>query len=66
MSPLQAIQASTINTAKLFGLNKVGQIKEGYNADIVGVYSNPLKDITALEDISFVMKEGKVYKDINK
>ena len=65
MSPLQAIQASTINTAKLFGLDKVGQIKEGYNADIVGVYSNPLMDITALEDISFVMKEGKVYKDFN-
>ena len=37
MSPLQAIQAATINTADLFGLKNIGEIKVGYDADIIGV-----------------------------
>jgi len=62
MTPLQAIQAATINTADLFGLTSVGEIKIGYDADIVAVSGNPLEDISRLEDIRFVMKEGKIYK----
>jgi imidazolonepropionase-like amidohydrolase len=62
MTPLQAIQAATINTADLFGLTGVGEIKIGYDADIVAVSGNPLEDISRLEDIRFVMKEGKIYK----
>ena len=64
MTPLQAIQASTLNTAKLFKMNKVGEIKEGFYADIVGVSSNPLNDIRSLETVVFVMKNGKIYKNL--
>ena len=62
MSPLQAIQAATIVGSELIGSNNIGQIKENYFADIVGVKSNPLKNISSLEDISFVMKDGQIYK----
>jgi imidazolonepropionase-like amidohydrolase len=60
MTPLQAIQAATINTAELFGLNDIGRIEEGYFADIVGINGNPLNDITLLESATFVMKEGEI------
>ena len=64
MTPLQAIQSATINSAKLLKWeDKVGQIKAGLFADIIAVDGNPLKDITTLENVTFVMKEGKVYKD---
>jgi imidazolonepropionase-like amidohydrolase len=66
MTPLQAIQAATINTARLFNIDNVGEIKEGFKADIVGVNTNPLKNISSLENISFVMKNGKVYKNSNQ
>ena len=63
MTSLEAIQAATINTAKLFGIEeRVGKIEEGYQADIVGVSANPLDDISVLESTLFVMKKGKVYK----
>jgi len=64
MTPLEAIQASTLNTAKLFKMNRVGEIKEGFYADIVGVSSNPLNDIRSLERVVFVMKNGKIYKNL--
>ena len=38
------------------------RIKEGFDADIVGVIENPLTNIRTLEEVAFVMKEGKVYK----
>jgi imidazolonepropionase-like amidohydrolase len=60
MTPLQAIQASTINAADLFGINKIGEIKEGYIADIIGVRENPIENIRSLESVSFVMKEGRI------
>jgi len=60
MTPLQAIQAATINTAELFGVNDIGRIEEGYIADIVGTNGNPLDDITLLESVIFVMKEGEI------
>ena len=60
MTPLQAIQASTINTAELFGLSYIGRIQEGFIADIVGTNGNPLDDITLLESVNFVMKEGEI------
>ena len=62
MTPIEAIQASTINTAELFGLNNIGEIKESFDADIVAVLGNPLDDITLLENIDFVMKEGQIIK----
>ena len=62
MTPIEAIQASTINTAELFGLANIGEIKESFDADLVAVKGNPLDDITLLENIDFVMKEGQIIK----
>jgi len=62
MTPIESIQAATINAAELFGLNNIGEIKESFDADLIGVKGNPLDDITLLEDIHFVMKEGQVIK----
>ncbi|CAM3774644.1 MULTISPECIES: Xaa-Pro dipeptidase [Pseudoalteromonas] len=63
MTPLQAIQAATINGAKLLKVdNQLGQIKQGFAADIIAVKGNPLQDITLLEDVAFVMKAGVTYK----
>jgi imidazolonepropionase-like amidohydrolase len=63
MTPLQAIQAATINSAQLLNWEtQVGQIKVGYFADIIAVDENPLEKITTLETVTFVMKNGKVYK----
>ena len=63
MSPMQAIQSATIIAADLlFESENLGQILPGMLADIVAVESDPLQDITVLENISFVMKDGVVYK----
>ena len=63
MTPMQAIQAATSNAADLLGHSDViGSIKPGKSADIVAVSGDPLKDIKLLENVEFVMKEGKVYK----
>jgi imidazolonepropionase-like amidohydrolase len=63
MSPLAAIQAGTINGAKLLGWqDQIGELKPGYAADIVVVPGNPLDDITALQKVSFVMKNGVIYR----
>jgi imidazolonepropionase-like amidohydrolase len=63
MSPLAAIQAGTLNGAKLLGWQeKIGVLKPGYQADIVAVPGNPLDDISALEKVSFVMKAGVIYR----
>ena len=63
MSPLAAIQAGTLNGAKLLGWeDQIGTLKPGYAADIVAVPGNPLDDITALQKVSFVMKNGVIYR----
>ncbi len=63
MTPMQAIQAATSNAADLLGhSNEVGSIKPGKYADMVAVSGDPLTDIRLLENIPFVMKDGKVYK----
>jgi len=63
LSPLGAIQAGTVNAAELLGWNgKIGALKPGYFADIVAVPGDPLKDITVLEHVKFVMKGGMVYR----
>lgn len=63
MTNLQAIQSATINSADLLKLDNRGQIKTGMLADIIAVDSNPVEDVKALQEVSFVMKEGKVYKN---
>jgi imidazolonepropionase-like amidohydrolase len=63
MTPMQAIQSATHNAADLLGKSDVlGSIKPGKYADMIAVTRNPLTDIHILEHVSFVMKEGIVYK----
>lgn len=63
MTPMQAIQAATTNAADLLGHSKeVGSIKPGKFADIIAVSGDPLQNISLLENVQFVMKAGKVYK----
>ncbi len=60
LTPMQAIQTATTNAADLLGWEKVGAIAPGRFADLVAVDGDPLKDITILERVSFVMKGGEV------
>jgi len=63
MTPMQAIQAATTNAADLLGHSDViGSIKPGKYADIIAVSGDPLSDISVLEKVQFVMKDGTVYK----
>jgi imidazolonepropionase-like amidohydrolase len=63
MSPMQAIQAATVHAAELIGWpDDVGAIEAGRYADIIAVAGNPVEDVRLLENLSFVMKGGKLYK----
>ena len=63
----EAIVAATINAADLLGMsNKIGSIEEGKYADIIAVEYDPLKDISVLKTVQFVMKEGKIIKNIDQ
>jgi imidazolonepropionase-like amidohydrolase len=63
MTPIQAIQAATINAAQLLKWqDNIGSIEKGKYADMVAVSNDPLKDIRVLESVDFVMKGGVVYK----
>jgi imidazolonepropionase-like amidohydrolase len=64
LTPLQAIQAATVNAADLLGWSgKVGSLQPGAWADIIGVDGDPIKDVTTLERVKFVMKGGEVVKN---
>jgi imidazolonepropionase-like amidohydrolase len=63
MSPMQAIRSATVVAAELLQAEgDLGAIEPGKYADIVAVGGDPLKDITELERVQFVMKGGRVYK----
>jgi len=63
MTPMQAIQSATINAATLIGKpEQFGSIRAGKFADLVAVDGDPIADVRQLEHITFVMKEGVVYK----
>src|SRR5260370_444576 len=67
MTPMQAIQAATSNAADLLGHSReIGSLKPGKYADIIAVAGDPLTNISVLENVEFVMKEGKVYKQAGK
>jgi imidazolonepropionase-like amidohydrolase len=64
MSPLQAIQAGTVNASDLIGwADRVGTLEPGKFADIIAVQGDPLANVRVLENVSFVMKGGEVIKN---
>ena len=64
LTPIQAIQTATTTAAALLGQEgKIGEIKAGAFADIIALKKDPLKNIEALQNIDWVMKDGKVFKD---
>jgi imidazolonepropionase-like amidohydrolase len=64
MTPIQAIQAATVNSADLLGWkDRIGSVAPGKLADIIAVTENPLQNIAVLENVQFVMKNGIVYKN---
>jgi imidazolonepropionase-like amidohydrolase len=63
MTPLAVLQADMIHGAKLLGwAGQIGELKAGYLADIIAVRGNPLDDISAVEHVTFVMKNGAVVR----
>ena len=57
-------KSKTIVNSKILSMeSEIGQIKKGFIADIVATKINPIDDITSLENVQFVMKEGKIYKN---
>jgi imidazolonepropionase-like amidohydrolase len=64
LTPLQSIQAATVNSADLLGWpDKIGTVEPGKWADIIAVDGDPLQDVTTLERVKFVMKGGEVVKN---
>jgi imidazolonepropionase-like amidohydrolase len=61
MPPLQALQAATAVAAHILHLD-IGQIKPGMFADLIAIEGDPIRDISALRQVRFVMKAGSVYK----
>jgi len=63
MTPIQAIQSATSAAADLLGRSsELGSIQPGKYADVIAVAGDPLRDVSVLEHVRFVMKDGKVYK----
>jgi imidazolonepropionase-like amidohydrolase len=63
MTPVGVLQADYLNGARILRWQgQIGELKAGYFADVVAVPGNPLEDITAVERVGFVMKDGVVYK----
>jgi imidazolonepropionase-like amidohydrolase len=63
MTPMQAIQSATSAAADLLGRSsELGSVKPGKYADVIAVAGDPLRDVSVLEHVRFVMKDGKIYK----
>jgi len=63
MTPLAALQTATVNAADLMGWSKkTGTLEPGKWADMIAVERNPLEDVRVLQDVTFVMKGGLIYK----
>jgi imidazolonepropionase-like amidohydrolase len=63
MTPMQALRAATLTSAELIGADtELGRLAPGYLADVIAVPGNPRVDITATQDVRFVMKDGRIHK----
>lgn len=63
MTEMEAIRSATIVASEMLGINdKLGSVESGKLADIIAVEGNPIKDITSLQRVVFVMKEGRIFK----
>jgi imidazolonepropionase-like amidohydrolase len=64
MTPADCLRADLLNGAKLLGWSgQIGELKPGYYADVIAVEGDPVKDISAVTKVEFVMKDGVVYKE---
>jgi imidazolonepropionase-like amidohydrolase len=64
MTPMQALQAATTTSAALIEMEgELGQLSPGYLADLIAVPGDPTTDISATQDVRFVMKAGRIYSD---
>ena len=62
-SPMSAIVSATKLNAEILGWPDVGSVERGKYADLIAVEGEPLRDITELQRVKFVMKGGVVYRD---
>ncbi|MBT8185858.1 MAG: amidohydrolase family protein, partial [Eudoraea sp.] len=62
MTPISALQSATSVNAKVFHLERLGQLKKGYLADIIAVDGDPFKNISSMKSVGFVMLNGRVIK----
>ncbi|HWZ86704.1 MAG TPA: amidohydrolase family protein [Thermoanaerobaculia bacterium] len=63
-TPMEAIRSATVSASELIGRgNGAGSLEPGRWADLIAVKGDPLADVRVLENVSFVMKEGRIYKD---
>lgn len=62
ISEIDALRMATIFAAELLGVNDRGELIKGMRADLIAVPGNPLQDISTMESVSFVMKQGTIHK----
>jgi imidazolonepropionase-like amidohydrolase len=63
MTPVAALRSATSIDAKMLHMgDQLGQVKEGYLADLIAVKGDPSRDISAIRQVQLVMKDGVVYK----
>jgi imidazolonepropionase-like amidohydrolase len=64
MTPMQAIQSATSRPAEMLDMKgEIGVVAPGAFADIIAVSADPLRDVNALRNVGFVMKDGKAFKN---
>lgn len=63
MKPVDVLITVNSENARMFHLNTLGELKNGFLADIIAIIGNPIDNISVLKEVSFVMKDGIIYKD---
>ena len=63
MKPIDVLRSATSVNAAVFGLKTLGNIKDGYTADIIAISGNPVEDIKATKLVKLVMKDGMIVKE---